>query len=259
MLRIFLERLLLGPTGLETVGIPVVMDGEPRLIFARLTNLLSDGDGHRMALGWKGASGLKPCFKHSNVLKKGSGLAHRRPGYVEIGCSTPSEFRSWSSDQIYEAADLLELSHARWVAGEMPKNLVEDIESAAGLNAIPGGLLAGGPLRSHLDLPDLVTYDWVHTMLQGGVFVIEVQALLQHLSRHGVTRRDVQAFLRDGDWSFRHASRSKQLGLHRVFDQKRVSENDPAKLKCSCSELLGLYGMLRFFYAIRQFASVIPS
>jgi hypothetical protein len=40
------------------------------LLFARLTNLLSDGDGLRMAFDWKGASSLKPCFKHYNVFKK---------------------------------------------------------------------------------------------------------------------------------------------------------------------------------------------
>ena len=70
MLRLFLERLLVGPCGFATVGVPLLIDGEHRLVFARLTNLLSDGDGHRQALGWKGASGLKPCFKHFNVFKK---------------------------------------------------------------------------------------------------------------------------------------------------------------------------------------------
>jgi hypothetical protein len=69
-LRLFLERLLLGPNGLTTVGWPMVIGGVHHLLFARLTNVLSDGDGLKQAFDWKGASGLKPCFKHFNVFKK---------------------------------------------------------------------------------------------------------------------------------------------------------------------------------------------
>ena len=69
-LRLFLDRLLLGPAGFATAGCPVPIAGTGRLLFARVTNLPSDGDGLRQALDWKGASGLKPCFKHYNVLKK---------------------------------------------------------------------------------------------------------------------------------------------------------------------------------------------
>ena len=69
-LWLFLDRLLLGPAGCATAGCPVAVAGTDRLLFARVTNLLSDGDGLRQALDWKGASGLKPCFKHFNVLKK---------------------------------------------------------------------------------------------------------------------------------------------------------------------------------------------
>ncbi len=70
MLRIFLERLLVGPVGLQTVGLPLPIAGGYRMLFGGLSNLLSDGDGHRMGLDWKGASSLKPCFKHVNVFKK---------------------------------------------------------------------------------------------------------------------------------------------------------------------------------------------
>lgn len=69
-LRVFLERQLLGRNGLSTVGCPLSLGGENRLLYARLTNLLSDGDGLRQALDWKGAAGLKACFKHVNVFKK---------------------------------------------------------------------------------------------------------------------------------------------------------------------------------------------
>ena len=70
MIRIIMEHLFLGPVGLTSVGLPLHVHGENRMLYGRLANLLSDGDGHRMGLDWKGASALKPCIKHFNVFKK---------------------------------------------------------------------------------------------------------------------------------------------------------------------------------------------
>jgi len=66
----FLQRLLFGDDGLSSTGCPVSLPDGDKLIFAKLTNILSDGDGLRQALDWKGAGGLKPCCKHSNVMRK---------------------------------------------------------------------------------------------------------------------------------------------------------------------------------------------
>ena len=69
-LRKFLERQLLGVFGLCTAGCPITVGGVEVMLFAKLSNLLSDGDGLRQAFDWRGASGMKPCFKHFNVYKK---------------------------------------------------------------------------------------------------------------------------------------------------------------------------------------------
>jgi hypothetical protein len=121
MMRLFLERILFGESGLSTVGVPVLIGGQERILFAKLTNLLSDGDGHRMGWDWKGASSLKPCWKHFNVFKKDSGLAHRMPGYVEIDCSDPACLRSWSASEVYFAADSVAAAAGRYAAGAMQK------------------------------------------------------------------------------------------------------------------------------------------
>ena len=73
-LRIFLERAMFGESGFATTGCPLIVRGSAVCIFARVVNILSDGDGLRMALDWHGASSLKPCFRHHNVLKKVSRL-----------------------------------------------------------------------------------------------------------------------------------------------------------------------------------------
>ncbi len=121
MLRLFVERILYGPSGMSTVGVPLLIGGQERLLFAKLTNLLSDGDGHRMGWDWRGAASLKPCWKHFNVFKKDSGLAHRMPGYVEIDCSDPALLRSWTASEVYFAADSVAAVAGQVAAGTMTK------------------------------------------------------------------------------------------------------------------------------------------
>jgi hypothetical protein len=128
MLRLFVERILYGQSGMSTVGMPVLIGGQQRVLFAKLTNLLSDGDGLRMGWDWKGAGSLKPCWKHFNVFKKDSGLAHRMPGYVEIDCSDPAFLRSWSASEVYFAADSVAAAAGKVAAGTMAKGDFEELE-----------------------------------------------------------------------------------------------------------------------------------
>ena len=51
---------LLGTDGLTTAGTPVVIRGQSTMTVARLSSILSDGDGLRMALDWKGHASMKP-------------------------------------------------------------------------------------------------------------------------------------------------------------------------------------------------------
>ena len=179
MLAAVLEHTLLGPSGLTCVGWPLIIASSQRMLFGRLSNLLSDGDGHRQALDWKGANGIKACFKHVNVLKKdrdqaamrnyfavewlilrlaisccglgsllqGSGLVGIRPGYVEIGCCDHSQLREWTSEKAFRAVDILESAHRRVQEGLLTQGDYGDMETSAGLNRNPWGLLACRPLR----------------------------------------------------------------------------------------------------------------
>jgi hypothetical protein len=132
-------------------------------------------------------------------------------------------------------------------AGEIPAARCHELEQVLGLNVCPHGLLATVPLRPLFDPIQVCRYDWVHTLLQDGVFTIEAQCLLHVCNGFGITREQVQVFLKDTEWCFPSVSKSKAAQLHRVFDPRRQSENNEDRLKCSASELLGLYGMLRHF------------
>ncbi len=92
----------------------------------------------------------------------------------------------------------------------------------------------------------MTTYDWMHTLLQGSVLNEEVEALMAEAGTFVITRRAIQEFLRDQSWRFPQCSRAKSKELHRIFDEKRQSEKEPDKLRCSCAEALGVYGLLRF-------------
>jgi len=138
---------MLGTSGLSTAGIPLVVKGQTVCIFASLSNILSDGDGLRQALSWRGASSTKPCFKHYNVLRKDSDLAHRRPGFVEIDSHSCSDFRSLSKDEMYAMVDAVEAAHTRADVGEAPRGVATDLEFATGLNRNPRGLLSPSGLR----------------------------------------------------------------------------------------------------------------
>ena len=85
LLRLFMRHLLIGPEGLRTVGVPLMLRNTPVLLFATVTNLLSDGDGLRSGLNWNGANSLRPCLKHDNIVSKRSGLAG--DGFVDITCT----------------------------------------------------------------------------------------------------------------------------------------------------------------------------
>jgi hypothetical protein len=84
-------------------------------------------------------------------------------------------------------------------------------------------------------------------MLQDGVLTKELQLLITTCSEVGVSRESLQAFLHDPEWCFPRGRLCKGRELHRIFDDRRRSDQNPNKIKASLSELLGVYGLVRHF------------
>ena len=167
MLRRFFSHVLLGNAGLCTAGVPITLPGrDPQCLFAKVGALLADGDGLRQALDWRGSGSLKPCLRHYNVFKKGSNLAHRHPGHVEITCCDHAAFRLQSSDDVFAVADLLVAAKQQVAIGTMTKIRWEQLEQVHGLNTNPHGLLTDRVLRKYLNPVATMRYDWLHNMLQ---------------------------------------------------------------------------------------------
>ena len=86
LLRLFLNVLLIGPLGFESAGVPIRVQGKDVLIFAKLSNIISDGDGFRVAYDWRGHASMRPCLRHWNVLRKDSNRALRSHISMFSGC-----------------------------------------------------------------------------------------------------------------------------------------------------------------------------
>ena len=252
MLRRFLRLLLLSEGGFQTSGIPVVILGKPTLLYARVKNLLSDGDGHKLAFQWMGASAIKPCIRHWNVLKKDSDRAGHAEHYVEIDCADPSAFLLWGDASFHEAVDVAVEADAQCARGELAPAELKDVQQAYGLKCTAQGLLADRALRRCFTVQDAFRYDWVHTMLADGLLTTEAWGLVAACEARGVcTQGDIAAFLQEG-WEVPQYRRHQGRALWRVFNEHGSATNSKeGTIKCKASELLKLCSLLRHFVETR--------
>ena len=180
------------------------------------------------------------------IVRKGAELAEQKPGYVEITCCTATAFKDWSKSQFARAMTTIAAGGRRVEAGTMAKVALNEIESALGFRYNPHGLIADPALFDLMSPPQVLTYDWVHSMLHGGALSSEVEALL---AETGVERCRLQEFLADASWTVPACAKARFKGLARIFDAKRGGASE-GRVKASCSEMLGVYGLLRFFFEL---------
>ena len=261
ILRAFLRLLLIGAEGMQTAGYPVPLGNSQRLLFAKVHTLLSDGDGLRQGLEWKGASGLKCCFRHWNVFDRGSGRAEAGPDelYVETTCSDPAKFRTWASADLQTAAGVLTEARRRHAAREIPKARVDTIEQAYGFKFTEQGLVADAELGRIIDWPVAFKYDWVHTLLSGGApLMVVLWRLISACEELGLPgQAELHGFLQQG-WCVPKAAQhgSRDIGkLHKFFDESsRPFNRERESVRCSASELLALARVFSHFVDV-----VIPA
>jgi len=246
MLAVFLRRIMLGASGLATAGISVQINNSPVVIYANLRILISDGDGLRLAYSWRGAASIKPCLRHSNVLKKGSGLANRCSGFVEITEDSYELFDSLKTDELRSSVDKVAAAHRMRAAGNMTAKLHELVLKTEGFNYCHGGLVFDMTLRQHgIDVFQAARFDWVHSMLQDGALTIEIHLFISACSIVGKGYADVQVFFKL-PWVFPQYQKSKAVNLHRIFStHRRNSDGVMDKLRAAASELIGMYSLLR--------------
>lgn len=104
--------------------------------------------------------------------------------YVDVTCHDARRFRQWPDAELDTAILLLQETERRAVAGSITKGRAEEIRQACGLHYTGRGLLSSRILRANCSLLGIVTYDWVHTLLQDGVFVLEAALVLEGCGMH---------------------------------------------------------------------------
>ena len=83
-----------------------------------------------------------------------------------------------------------------------------------------------------------------HMVLKDGVFSIEVRAFMEAT---GVERDTLKTALQSTAWVYPKVHDFECKQLWRIFDHRRVSSQDPQKVKASCKELLGVFALVRHF------------
>lgn len=126
----YMRRHMLGTHGCSVVGVPLdctSVGGGVLCLWAVLTNVVADGEGFELGFEWKGASSLRPCIKHWNVLKKGSDLAGRDGSgiFVELGCTDKALFKEWSHAELIDNCDKILAARARRDGGALSNGKFE--------------------------------------------------------------------------------------------------------------------------------------
>ena len=241
LLRTLLNHMFYGPRGLQTAGVILTLLGEAKICYARLGAILADGESLAEAFQWKGAAGIKACFRHYNCLMLASDLAGRAPGFVEIDCSDPHLFKECSPAALEKNVKAICAARKKWERGELSKAALDDLEKVVGLSVTDDGLLADDRLRQ--DVQKAFTYDWVHCALSNGTFSVEL-GLLVGSGKEGLSWASLQACF-ERDWRFPKARSRKGRATWKVF--RYAASSNAEKLKSTCTELLNAYSIVRHF------------
>lgn len=250
MLRIYIEIQFLRANALATSGIPLMLHGQAFLLTAKLTHLLSDGEGLRAAISWRGANSLRPCLRHWNCTKKNSTIIEHSADLVDITCSDPGLFKKQTDADMDENIALIDAAYRRYASGGMTKTMFDAICTSRGLTHNKNGILWNPGVRAIVSL-DTITIDWVHTVLCDGAFSCEVRLVLQSSdAKVNKSYGHVSAFLMDG-WQFPMHRRTSMEMIHNIFTDFRYeyAENHD-RIKATASELLCVYGMLRHWVLV---------
>ena len=238
-----------------TVGTAIDLGGVQQLLFAKLHILMSDGDGHRLALDWNGASSFKPCFRHWNVIGKDEAgrLEHAPCGkYVDITEDDCSRFKLWPTADFLQMADLLAEAADTHLAGGMSTRKLLQMRKSLGFRTTRESLLVCPRLRPHIDWLSVIRYDWAHTFLAGGVLTTALWLLIRACERANIaTQADIYMFLKE-PWEVPRHRKYSGRKMSTIFDQHWSKSNvEHNTLKCSSSELLSLYGVMRYWTLVR--------
>ena len=211
--------------------------GATLMLCAAVRCLLSDESALKHMLCNKGASGKIPCGLCRNVVQKRYAPKRLHNALVVHTCPDASKFLLHTRESLAECVNHLATQAARLNKGEM-----DDLQLR--LDHAPEGLLSSRELMEKLDVPKAVMYDYMHVYCVTGLFHLEVNLLLGMLAKRKIKAKDFHAFFQDFEWP--QFIGSNAAGARDVFQRMKKAEDD---FKCSASQVLGSYPVMRLFAA----------
>ena len=239
MLGVFMRSIMCDPASMAEAGIPLLIDGQPLIIFGKISDMVTDGDAFR--LGWSvfSSTALKACQKCRKTVRKHSGLAGLRGGWVETTCHDHAAFDLATANDFYEATDECNQAQRDFESGALNKTNLKKFLEARGIHPNHLSWTSDLDLRRCVDAIGIATDDWVHCFLQDGVVLWELRLYLEACSPY-LPPNAIERFFASS-WKYPRRLDGKIKNLAELF---RASDWE---VKPQASEMLSLYSLLRHF------------
>lgn len=227
--------------GLQNVsqaGVILKLPNKSKLFTVSLRSVIADAPAIKAFFNFKGPTGVKPCPRCLNVLKRGFPCS-ADSGLVDVTCSDVSKITAATDDDIWRAFDSM--------GGVDVKAQLDRLEKATGINYCPDSLLADIDLRRHVRPCSTVRFDWVHIlMVGGGVLSHEMHTFLTSCkSTLGIGYAQIHEFV-VASWCFPDGESKKRVRY--IFtDAREKSSNAAEGFKAMASEHLLVYPLMRHF------------
>jgi hypothetical protein len=234
-----------GGFNLDSIGIELTTrDGQVYVFKARADTLIADMKAIDEVLCLKGSSSYRPCGASCHnvvgyIKQIPAGLADE---LVHYRCTDPRRFRQHSHRSFCQQADRLEHAKLTESASDF-----DQLEKACGLIYTPGGLPWDKYLREYLNIPEMVFFDYMHSLTaSGGLGQYVVNRFALEACRVG------KFTLKDLDDFKTHVHGKKSVPkLGKTFFQDRVHKPTPkspdAHLKAFSSEVVSATNVLVMF------------
>ena len=210
------------------------------MLYATLGHVIADMDEFKHMFDLKGHNGLFPCLFCKNIAKKTGDLEGIADDVRTITETDIGKCAFWTDAGRIATADILREQKPILSPDEFDR-----LEMVSGLNYAPKGMLFCQALRSIMFPIKLVMFDWMHIYLVGGIWNSEMDKMIKAL-RPKFQSTDLHAFFNDFTWPACFGSWGGKL----IFE-KRSKTDKTTSFKCSASEGLSAYALVRTFLSMK--------
>lgn len=220
-----------------------------RLLLCSIGTWIGDLDAIKVTWDCTGSSGLRPCYRCKNVLKRGSGLPEHDSYFIEVDCADPKKFDIQSNASIFEIYDdLLSQAHRTKAAAAHARTIF-------GFTPNSHGALACREVREACP-PDRFLFDPMHCYYSNGCASWEVNLLLQKMEESGISRTLLEASIEQTSWQNRTGLPHTATFRKRLICEAYVSGDCYKGGAKELDYLLPLLGFCIFKSAIKHVESL---